>query len=123
MSFVLLAITLSTTPDLSPDQSNAAMISAGTFYMGCVPKDRRCEPTESPRRRITLSRPYWLARARKRPSGSSDVIANEGGTPVLRMERQTRKAVTLTLLPKDGSTRADAQAAMATLLDRYWPGG
>jgi ParB family chromosome partitioning protein len=54
-------------------------------------------------------------------SGPIDVVATETGTPVLRIERQTRKAVTLTLLPRNGATRADAQAALATLLDRHWP--
>lgn len=56
-------------------------------------------------------------------SGSRDVVATDAGTPVLRIERQTRKAVTLTLLPQDGATRADAQTALAALLDRYWPSG
>lgn len=56
-------------------------------------------------------------------SGLTNVVATEAGTPVLRVERQTRKAVTLTLLPRDGATRADAQAALAILLDRHWPNG
>ncbi len=56
-------------------------------------------------------------------SGLIEVVATEAGTPVLRVERQTRKAVTLTLLPRDGATQADAQAALATLLGRYWPNG
>lgn len=41
---------------------SAARIPAGVFLMGCVPADRRCEPTELPRRKITLSRTFWLAR-------------------------------------------------------------
>ncbi|OFV90470.1 MAG: hypothetical protein A3G76_02935 [Acidobacteria bacterium RIFCSPLOWO2_12_FULL_65_11] len=37
-----------------------ARIPAGTFQMGCVPGDMRCDPDEAPRRAVTISRPFDL---------------------------------------------------------------
>lgn len=54
-------------------------------------------------------------------SGSADMLANADGVPVLRVDRRTRKAVTLTLLPRDGGSRADAEAAFRSVLERHWP--
>ena len=53
-------------------------------------------------------------------SGSTITVANGAGTPVLRIDRQSRKAITVTLLPRDGATRGDARAAINDLLDRCW---
>lgn len=38
-------------------------IPAGNFQMGCVPRDRHCEPNEAPRHLVTLTHPFWMARA------------------------------------------------------------
>jgi formylglycine-generating enzyme required for sulfatase activity len=35
-------------------------VPAGTFEMGCVPNDRSCDADESPRRRVQLTRTYWM---------------------------------------------------------------
>lgn len=42
--------------------SDAVTIPAGDCLMGCVPADRRCEAMESPRHRVTISKPYRMAR-------------------------------------------------------------
>jgi serine/threonine-protein kinase len=35
-------------------------IPAGAFEMGCVPSDMRCDADESPRHRVTISRPFEM---------------------------------------------------------------
>ena len=37
-----------------------ARIPAGSFQMGCVPADERCDADEHPRRSVTISRPFEL---------------------------------------------------------------
>jgi formylglycine-generating enzyme required for sulfatase activity len=35
-------------------------VPPGTFQMGCVPGDQSCDPDESPRHSVTLSRGFWM---------------------------------------------------------------
>ncbi|NJS13588.1 MAG: formylglycine-generating enzyme family protein [Sphingopyxis sp.] len=62
MLSILLTITAATAQPHAAVHPDAAHIPAGTFEMGCVPADPQCEPTEIPRRAVTLTRPFWLAR-------------------------------------------------------------
>ena len=39
----------------------------------------------------------------------------------LRVDGHGRAGVTLTLLPKAGASRADAEHALGEILDRFWP--
>lgn len=55
-----------------------------------------------------------------RKSGSASVVESGAGNPILRIERQTRKAVTLTLLPRHGASRAEAEDALRALLEQHW---
>lgn len=56
-----------------------------------------------------------------RKSGSAPAtILTASGAPVFRIERQRPKELSLTLLPKGGATRDEAQAAIVELLDTYW---
>jgi formylglycine-generating enzyme required for sulfatase activity len=43
------------------DGLDYVLVPAGTFTMGCVPGDT-CEKDETPARRVTLSRPFWMSR-------------------------------------------------------------
>jgi formylglycine-generating enzyme required for sulfatase activity len=61
LHFVLALFT--SAQSVQPDTSVLAVeIPSGSFMMGCVPGDQQCEPTEFPRREVTLTRPFWLAR-------------------------------------------------------------
>ena len=53
-------------------------------------------------------------------SGRPETILSEEGKPLLKIEAVDRKGLTLTLLPHAGGTRADAETALKTLLDRHW---
>jgi formylglycine-generating enzyme required for sulfatase activity len=44
-----------------PSNAEYAFVPAGTFEMGCVPRDRRCATVESPRHPVTISRGFWMA--------------------------------------------------------------
>lgn len=44
------------------DGQEYVTIPAGTFWMGCVPGDTTCDEDELPRRRVTISRPFRMAR-------------------------------------------------------------
>jgi ParB family chromosome partitioning protein len=58
-------------------------------------------------------------------SGKADaeVITSAAGKPILRFEAKGRKELSLTLLLQAGASRADAEAAIAALLSRYWLDG
>lgn len=53
-------------------------------------------------------------------SGKQEQLSAPDGTLVLRVEGADRKGVHLTLLPKNGATREDAEAVIRAVLDRYW---
>ncbi len=55
-------------------------------------------------------------------TGSPDgVVLSGAGMPLLRIEKKDRKGVNITLFPKSGGSRAEAEAAMQKLLDQHWP--
>jgi len=44
----------------SNDHEDYKLIPAGTFLMGCVPSDRKCDKNEKPQHQVTLSKPFWM---------------------------------------------------------------
>jgi ParB family chromosome partitioning protein len=57
----------------------------------------------------------------KRSGSASDVVTTSGGVPVLRIDGRKRKEVALTLLVSGGASRAEAETALRSVLDSYWP--
>jgi ParB family chromosome partitioning protein len=53
-------------------------------------------------------------------SASGRIVRSPAGKPVLRVEREDWKALTVTLLPRDGASREDADAALSELLNHHW---
>lgn len=53
-------------------------------------------------------------------SGKAETVLSEGGIPILKIDAVDRKGVRLTLLPRGGGTRGDAEAALKALLDQHW---
>ena len=57
----------------------------------------------------------------KRSGSTGDVLTAAGGAPVLRIDGRKRKEVTLTLLLAGGASRSEAETALRSVLDSYWP--
>lgn len=55
-----------------------------------------------------------------RKTGSETILRNGYGNPILKIDKQTPKQMTLTLLPKGGGTREDAEAALLALVRDLW---
>ena len=53
-------------------------------------------------------------------TGMGAVIDSPAGKPMLRIEKQERRGLTLTLLAKSGAARADVEAALGRVLDEHW---
>lgn len=50
-----------------------------------------------------------------------EVFKSEAGRPLFRIDKRDRKGLSLTMFPKAGGSRPEAEAAMKELLDQYWP--
>ena len=59
--------------------------------------------------------------APRRTGSPAETVTGAGGAPLLRIERRDRKGLTLTLLPKSGGSRAEAEEALRRLLEEHWP--
>jgi len=57
----------------------------------------------------------------KRSGSTAEVVTTTGGAPVLRIDARKRKEVTLTLLLAGGASRSEAETALRSVLDSYWP--
>jgi formylglycine-generating enzyme required for sulfatase activity len=44
------------------DRQEYVWVLPGTFQMGCVPSDTRCEAVEKPRHEVTISKGFWMGR-------------------------------------------------------------
>lgn len=53
-------------------------------------------------------------------TGMAETISGSGDKPLLKIEKRTSKAVTLTLLPKGGASLEEAEAAVLALVRELW---
>lgn len=53
-------------------------------------------------------------------SGKPEMVLSDAGKPLLKLEAVGRKGVKLTLLPREGGTRAEVETALKALLDKHW---
>lgn len=44
----------------SRDRQAYVYVPAGTFKMGCVPNDAKCEDTEKPQHEVTITKAFWM---------------------------------------------------------------
>jgi len=61
-----------------------------------------------------------LVKAPKKSGSDQIVLRNGAGVPLLRIEGKDRKAISLTLFPREGGSKEEAELALRDLLDRYW---
>jgi ParB family chromosome partitioning protein len=56
----------------------------------------------------------------KKSGSSEEVFKSEAGTLLFRVDKSDRKGLSITMFPKGGGSRAEAEAAMKALLDKHW---
>ncbi|WP_257551706.1 ParB/RepB/Spo0J family partition protein [Sphingopyxis sp. DBS4] len=57
----------------------------------------------------------------KKTGSPEGVFLSGAGVLLLRVEKKDRKGISVTLFPKSGGSRAEAETAMQKLLDQHWP--
>lgn len=60
-------------------------------------------------------------KAPKKTGSEQIVLRSQSGAPLMRVDSKDRRGLSLTLLPKGGGTRVEAEAALRDLLDKHWP--
>ena len=72
-------------------------------------------------RRLTVAADAPKKSGSPKRSGLNDAVVSASGAPVLRVNGRKGKEVNLTLLLAGGASRAEAEAALGSVLDTYWP--
>jgi ParB family chromosome partitioning protein len=111
-------------PLLKPEDRAARVLAEAGVLADQKGEGAALKPQDVIRRLIAAADPPKSRGAPKR-SGKPEpeVVTTAGGTPVLRVEARGRKELGLTLLLQGGAARADAEAAIGALLQRYWRDG
>ena len=78
------------------------------------------KPQDVIRRLVIAADPPKKSGSPKR-SGSADAVVSASGAPVLRINGKKGREVSLTLLLAGGASRSDAETALGSVLDTYWP--
>jgi formylglycine-generating enzyme required for sulfatase activity len=60
------------------DRQDYIFIKPGTFQMGCVPADARCEKNEKPQHQVTISKGFWIGQNEVNVEAYKRFIATEG---------------------------------------------
>ena len=71
-------------------------------------------------RALTLAADAPKRSGSPKKSGMGDVVAAANGKPLFRIDGKSAKGIRLTLLPRSGGSREDAEAALKLLLDAHW---
>ena len=115
-------------PILKPDDSRARVLAEASR----LARARAAGTTDVPVAVPDILRALVAAAAEPRGSAASKAAPKrtglpEGaflsgaGVPLLRVEKKDRKGISITLFPKSGGSRAEAETAMQKLLDQHWP--
>lgn len=112
-------------PLLKPEQTRAAVLEAALRLRRAREEGRGDVPLAPPdviRALTAAAQPPRVGKGAPKKSGMDPkIVRNQSGVPLLRIDGKDRKAITLTLLPKEGGERGDVEAALARLLDENWP--
>src|SRR5712691_8719835 len=69
---------IDTVPTNPRDREEYVFIPPGTFKMGCVPSDTRCEANEKPQHEVTISKGLWMGRTEVEVSAFQRFVADSG---------------------------------------------
>ena len=107
-------------PLLKPDDRARRVLAEAGAIAGQKGEGAPAKPQEVIRRLMIAADPPKRSGSPKK-SGSADAMVSASGAPVLRINGKKGKEVSLTLLLAGGASRADAETALGSVLDTYWP--
>jgi formylglycine-generating enzyme required for sulfatase activity len=67
-----------TVPTSRKDRLEYVHIPPGTFKMGCVPGDQRCDANEKPQHSVTISKGFWMGRTEVEVSAYERFVEESG---------------------------------------------
>jgi len=107
-------------PLLKPDDRARRVLAEAGAIAGQKGEGAPAKPQEVIRRLMIAADPPKRSGSPKK-SGSADAMVSASGAPVLRINGKKGREVSLTLLLAGGASRADAETALGSVLDTYWP--
>jgi ParB family chromosome partitioning protein len=108
-------------PLLKPDDRAARVLAEATAMAAESGAGEPQKPQDVIRRLARAADAPKRSGSAPKRSGRPDPIISATGKPVLRVDGRKGKEVNLTLLLAGGASRADAEAALNSVLDAYWP--
>ena len=108
-------------PLLKPDDRERRVLAEATAIAARKGEGTALKPQDVIRLLAAAADPPKKSGSPKRSGSTGDVVTAAGGAPVLRIDGRKRKEVTLTLLLAGGASRSEAEAALRSVLDSYWP--
>jgi len=108
-------------PLLKPDDRERRVLAEAAAIAARKGEGAAPKPQDVIRRLAAAADPPSRSVSPKRSGSPVDVVTASGGAPVLRIDGRKRKEVTLTLLLAGGASRSEAETALRSVLDSYWP--
>lgn len=108
-------------PLLKPDDRERRVLAEAVAIATRKGEGTALKPQDVIRLLAAAADPPKKAVSPKRSGSNGDVVTAAGGAPVLRIDGRKRKEVTLTLLLAGGASRSEAETALRSVLDSYWP--
>lgn len=107
-------------PLLKPDDRARRVLAEAGVIAKLKGEGSPAKPQDVIRRLVIAAAPPKKSGSPKR-SGSADAVVSACGAPVLRINGKKGREVSLTLLLAGGASRSDAETALGSVLDTYWP--
>lgn len=107
-------------PLLKPDDRARRVLAEAGVIAKLKGEGSPAKPQDVIRRLVIAADPPKKSGSPKR-SGSADAVVSASGAPVLRINGKKGREVSLTLLLAGGASRSDAETALGSVLDTYWP--
>jgi formylglycine-generating enzyme required for sulfatase activity len=106
-----------TVPTSKVDRLEYVHIPPGSFNMGCVPSDTRCDTNEKPPHRVTISKGFWMGRTEVEVAAYQRFVGESGKKYKMPGSVQYNKGWKTTNLPMMMVTWEEASAYCG------WAGG
>lgn len=107
-------------PLLKPEDRRQRVFAEATRLANVQAEQATLMPVPDIIRALALAADPPKKSGTPKKSGKAETIVSDGGKPLLRVDGVGRGGLKLTLLPRAGGTRVEAEAALKALLDRHW---